>query len=213
MDRSIFNRFSIYPTALIAVVAVSGVASAAPRTAPTSPNNGSDQASQTIRVPQDEPTLADAIETSTPGALILLDRGTYPGGDIVPEAKSGITIRGVDRNTVVFDGEDARANALVIEADDVTVENMTAHNYVGNGFYWTGVEGYAGRYLTVWNVGLYGIYAISSRDGVFEHSYVSGAADAAFYIGECNPCDAVVANVTARLSAVGYSGTNAGGNL
>ena len=119
----------------------------------------------------------------------------------------------MDRNEVVFDGEDVRANALVIEADDVTVENMTAHNYVGNGFYWTGVEGYAGRYLTVWNVGLYGIYAISSREGIFEQSYVSGAADAAFYIGECNPCDAVVANVTGRLSAVGYSGTNAGGNL
>ncbi|MEO7117803.1 MAG: right-handed parallel beta-helix repeat-containing protein, partial [Candidatus Limnocylindrales bacterium] len=32
-------------------------------------------------------------------------------------------------------------------------------------------------------------------------------------IGECNPCDAVVTNVVGRYSAVGYSGTNAGGNL
>ena len=72
----------------------------------------------------------------------------------------------------------------------MTLENMSAHNFTANGFYWDGVEGFAGRYLTVWNVGLYGIYAISSRGGVMEESYVSGAADAAFYIGECNPCDA-----------------------
>ena len=154
----------------------------------------------TIRVPQDQPTLDAAIEASTPGALILLDRGNYQGDALVPETKPRIRIRGVDRNAVIFDGQDLRSNAIVVQADDVIIENMTAHNYVGNGFYWTGVDGYAGRYLTVWNVGLYGIYAIESRDGIFEQSYVSGAADAAFYIGECNPCDAVVTDVTARLS-------------
>jgi hypothetical protein len=113
----------------------------------------------------------------------------------------------------VFDGENARSNAIDVEADGVTLENMSAHDFIENGFYWDGVSDYAGRYLTVWNVGLYGIYAISSRGGIIEQSYVSGAADAAFYIGECNPCDATVRNVTAVLSAVGYSGTNAGGNL
>ena len=74
----------------------------------------------------------------------------------------------------------------------MTLENMSAHGFMENGFYWDGVEGFAGRYLTVWNVGLYAIYAIESRDGIIEHSYASGAADAAFYIGECNPCDTVV---------------------
>ena len=177
------------------------------------PTGGTTGVGVTIRVPQDRPTLDAAIEASTPGALILLDRGTYQGDALVPETKPGIRIRGIDRNAVIFDGQDLRSNAIVVQADDVIIENMTAHNYVGNGFYWTGVDGYAGRYLTVWNVGLYGIYAIESRHGIFEQSYVSGAADAAFYIGECNPCDAVVTDVTARLSAVGYSGTNAGGNL
>ena len=62
-------------------------------------------------------------------------------------------------------------------------------------------------------MGLYGIYAIQSRGGTIEQSFVSGAADAAFYIGECQPCDTVVRGVTARLSAVGYSGTNAGGSM
>jgi len=166
-----------------------------------------------LRVPADQPTLEAAIAAAVPGDVILLDAGIYPGGIDVPEEKSGITIRGVDRNTVVFDGAGVRPNAIEVEADGVTLENLTAHDYVANGFYWEGVDGFAGRYLTVWNVGLYGIYAISSRNGVIEESLVSGAADAAFYIGECQPCDTVVRRVTARLSAVGYSGTNAGGNM
>ena len=168
---------------------------------------------RTLHVPGDFATVEDAIAESAPGDVILLAAGTYPGDVEVPEDKGGITIRGVDRNTVVFDGENIRKNAIDVTADGVTLENMSAHDFVENGFYWDGVEGFAGRYLTAWNVGLYAIYAISSRAGVMEHSYASGAADAAFYIGECNPCDTVVRNVTATLSAVGYSGTNAGGNL
>jgi hypothetical protein len=197
-------RLSILIRAVFLVIAtfvVSGATTPAP--SPTS----------TIRVPQDQPTLEAAIAASSVGTLILLDGGTYPGDVIVPESRPGITIRGMDRNEVVFDGGDVRGNAIEVLADGVTLENMTAHNFFRNGFYWEEVEGFAGRYLTVWNVGLYGIYSIESRQGVIEDSFVSGAADAAFYVGECNPCDTVVRNVTARLSAVGYSGTNAGGNL
>jgi hypothetical protein len=164
-------------------------------------------------VPDTYPTIEAAIAASQPGDVILVGAGGYPGGIVVPEDKPGITIRGVDRNAVVFYGENRVANAIEVEADDVTLENMTAHDYVENGFYWEGVDGFAGRYLTVWNVGLYGIYAIESRDGLIEQSYVSGAADAAFYIGECNPCDTVFRDDTAILSALGFSGTNASGNL
>ena len=47
--------------------------------------------------------------------------------------------------------------------------------------------------------------------GLVENDYVSGAADAAYYIGECNACRSTIRHVVARLSAVGYSGTNASG--
>jgi hypothetical protein len=166
-----------------------------------------------LSVPVDYPRIEDAIAASTAGDVILLDPGTYPGDVVIPEDKPGITIRGMDRNTVIFDGEDIRRNAIEVEADGVSLENMSAHNFVENGFYWDGVDGYTGRYLTVWNVGLYAFSSISSRDGMIEQSYASGAADAAFYIGECNPCNTTVRSVIAELSAVGYSGTNAGGNL
>jgi len=164
-----------------------------------------------VSVPHDVATLEEAIAGARPGDLILLDRGTYRGGVVVPETVHDITIRGVDRNDVVFDGGDQEENAITVLGGDVALENMTAHHYTGNGFYWSGVDGFLGRYLTVYDVGLYGIYAIESRRGRLADSLVSGAADAAFYIGECNPCDAVLTGLTARLSAIGYSGTNASG--
>ena len=196
---------------LLAAVALLVLAAGAlaPATAAESPP----PAGRILRVPADFATIEAAVAGSLPGDVILLAPGVYPGGVEITAEHPRITIRGENRNTVVFDGQDQRANAIDVEADGVTLENMSAHNFTANGFYWDGVEGFAGRYLTVWNVGLYGIYAISSRGGVMEESYVSGAADAAFYIGECNPCDATIRNVTATLSAVGYSGTNAGGNL
>jgi parallel beta helix pectate lyase-like protein len=166
-----------------------------------------------IGVPDSFPTIEEAIAASQPGDVILVGAGLYPGGIVVPEDKPGITIRGVERNAVEFNGSNQFANAIEVEADNVTLENMTAHNYTANGFYWEGVDGFAGRYLTVWNVGLYGIYAIESTNGVIEQSYVSGAGDAAFYIGECYPCNTSLHDLTATLSAVGFSGTNASGNL
>jgi Right handed beta helix region len=166
-----------------------------------------------VRVPQDAPTIPEAIAAAAPGDTILVDRGTYPGGVVVPEDKPNLTIRGVDRNAVVFDGQDARDDAIDVRADDVTLQNLSAHNFLKNAFYWDGVTGFTGSYLTVWNVLGYGIYSEDSTGGLIEHDYVSGAADAAYYIGECNPCRSTIRQVVARLSAVGYSGTNASGGL
>lgn len=166
-----------------------------------------------IRVPEDVATPRQAIEAAQPGDVILLADGTYDGGLIVPKDKTDITIRGVTRSGVIFDGKGLNLNAIEVQADRVTLENLSAHDFDGNGFYWEQVEGFSGRYLTVWNVNLYGIYATESRGGVFEHSLVSGAADAAFYVGECQPCDTSVHDVEGRLSAIGYSGTNTGAGL
>ena len=98
-------------------------------------------------------------------------------------------------------------------ADGVAIENMTARNYTTNGFFWTGVEGYRGSYLTTYRIGDYGLYAFDSTKGLLEHSYASGSPDAGFYIGQCYPCDAVIDDVISEYNGLGYSGTNSGGNL
>src|SRR6266540_2516192 len=106
-------------------------------------------------------------------------------------------------------GEVRRPNAISVTADGVAVENLTVRNAVANGLFWTGVTGYRASYVTASANGDYGIYAFGSRDGVFEQSYASGSPDAGFYIGQCNPCDAVIDGVVSEGNALGYSGTNA----
>jgi hypothetical protein len=163
-------------------------------------------------VPGEFPTIQAAVDAAEPGDLVLIDRGTYR--ESVAVTTPGLTIRGVDRNEVIIDGEFERANGVeVLFADGVVVENITSMNHRVNGFFWTGVRGYRGSYLTAINNGDYGIYAFDSGDGLFEHSYASGSPDAAFYIGQCNPCDAVITDSVGEYSGLGYSGSNASTEL
>ena len=74
-------------------------------------------------------------------------------------------IRGLDRSRTVLDGGFTRDNGIKVLADGVAVENMTARNYTNNGFFWTGVKGYRGSYLTAIRNGDYGIYAFDSTYG------------------------------------------------
>jgi hypothetical protein len=104
-----------------------------------------------------------------------------------------------------------RKYGIVVRADGVALLNMSARNFRENAFYWKDADRYRGSYLTAWNVQGYGLYAEDGRVGTFDHDYVSGAADAAYYIGDCRPCGATIHDVVATLSAVGYSGTNSTG--
>jgi plastocyanin len=161
----------------------------------------------TRRVPRDYPTIQAAVNAAGPGDLVLVDPGVYR--EEVKVTIPSLVIRGTDRNRVVVDGEFRRPNAISVTADGVAVENLTVRNAVANGLFWTGVTGYRASYVTASANGDYGIYAFGSRDGVFEHSYASGSPDAGFYIGQCDPCDAVIDGVVSEGNALGYSGTNA----
>jgi plastocyanin len=166
----------------------------------------------TIRVPEDQATIQAAVNAAEPGDLVLIGPGVYH--EAVRVLTPYLTIRGTDRNRVILDGELMLPNGIhVIEADGVVVENLTARHYRVNGVYWSGVQGYRGSYLTAYANGDYGIYAFNSVWGRIEHSYASGHPDSGFYIGECFPCHAVITDVLAEGNAIGYSGTNAGGDL
>ncbi len=178
----------------------------------TSTDSPSEWSGVTHNVPADFPTIQSAVDAAGPGDLVLVDRGVYK--ETVNITTPGLTIRGVDRNEVILDGEFERSNGVeVLFADGVVVENLTAMNYKINGFFWTGVRGYRGSYLTAINNGDYGVYAFDSGDGLFEHSYGTGSPDAAFYIGQCNPCDAVISDSVGEYSGLGYSGSNASTEL
>lgn len=166
----------------------------------------------TIRVPQQAPTIQEAVDRAKPGGMVLISPGVYD--ESVTVTTPYLTIRGTDRNRVILDGGFTLANGIhVIEADGVTVQNLTARHYLLNGFYWSGVHGFWGQYLTAYDDGDYGIYAYGSDWGQFDHVYASGSPDSGLYIGQCFPCHAVITDALAEHNAMGYSGTNAGGDL
>lgn len=165
----------------------------------------------TVRVPEDYPTIQAAVDAAQPGDLVLIGTGVYR--EEVQVATPGLTLRGVDRNEVVIDGEFLRPNGIIVFADGVAVENLTVRSATENGIIWTGVRGYRGSYLTSIDNQVYGIYAFDSGDGLFEHSYASGSPDAGFYIGQCDPCEAVITDVVAEWNGLGFSGTNASDEL
>jgi plastocyanin len=166
----------------------------------------------TVRVPLDAPTIQAGIDRAEPGGTVLISPGVYEEAVVV--TTPFLTIRGTDRNRVILDGGFERDNGIqVIEADGVAIENMTARHYRLNGFLWSSVFGYRGSYLTAYDDGDYGVFAYDSVYGQFDHSYASGHPDSGFYIGQCDPCHAVITDVVAEHNALGFSGTNASGDL
>jgi plastocyanin len=166
----------------------------------------------TVRVPRDVPTIQAAVDRAEPGGLVLISPGVYHESAIVTTPY--LTIRGISRADTILDGDFRRENGIhVIEADGVSVENLTARHYLLNGFSWSHVFGFRGSYLTSWSNGDDGISAFGSRYGRFDHSYASGSADAGFSVGACRPCDTAITDVLAEHNALGFSGTNAGGDL
>jgi Right handed beta helix region len=183
-----------------------------------------------IRVPQDRPTIQAAVEAARAGDLVLVSPGIYTESVLLQHP--GVTLRGLDRNTVILDGEYKRESGVIVAADGVAVENLTARGFNGNGVFVNGgyspdgvdktktfglgndtIKGYRISYVTTYNNGLYGIYAFGSRGGRIEHSYASGHPDSGIYVGQCKPCNVVVTDVIAEGNAIGYEGTNASGGV
>jgi hypothetical protein len=164
-----------------------------------------------LRVPEDYPTIQAAVKGAKAYALISIAPGIYH--EAVKVRTAHLTIRGRDRNAVILDGNFKLDDGFEVLADDVVLENMTARHFVGNGFFWTGVKGFRASYLTAYANGDYGLFAYGSNMGQFDHDLAVGQPDSGFYIGYCHPCNAVITNVNSEDNALGYTGTNAGGNL
>lgn len=181
-----------------------------------------DEPAYTVRnVPADYPTIQAAVDAAEPGDLILIHKGVY--NEAVVVQTDNIVIRGIDRNEVVLDGQYAEIgseNGIIISANGVAVENLTIRAYTRNGLFWTGdygndffVDGYRASYVTVHNVGVYGIYAFNALNGQFDHTYASGSDDSSYYVGQCRDCNALLYEVEATNSQLGYSGTNSSGTI
>ena len=185
--------------------------------------------------------------------------GTGDHGGVVVHT-SDLHIVGMDRNTVIVDGtksgaagpcsahrstrtsgrwSDGKAqgrNGIVVwKADDVSIENLTACNFLGgagdsgNEIWWNGgdgsgkigLTGYTGAYLTGTSTffsgestaAQYGIFSSNSQGpGSWNQIYGSNMNDSGMYVGACHQlCDVTIDHALMENNALGYSGTNSGG--
>ncbi|MFI6305942.1 nitrous oxide reductase family maturation protein NosD [Amycolatopsis thailandensis] len=190
-----------------------------------------------IRVPEDAKTIQQGLDAAREGDLVLVGPGEYH--ESVTMAKPRVVLRGVDRNTVVVDGDFTRVNGITVTGAQSVVENLTVRRFLANGVLFTGVtdqrlqgpgaggthydpldpqrfpplRGFRASFVTAYNNALYGIYSFDARDGVIEDSYASGHADSGIYVGQCRPCNTVVRDNVAEHNAVGIEVTNASENL
>jgi hypothetical protein len=184
-----------------------------------------------------------------------------PAGVLVSRAR--LHLRGMSRGGVVVDGtrpgssrcsrkpaaQDlgvvvpgpggslGRNGIVVYRASGVSVENLTACNFLGAGgengnqIWWNGGAGsgqigmgaFRGAYLTATSTfyggeetaATYGIFASNSRGpGVWRQLYASNFNDSGFYEGACGQvCNLSMSHAWAQYSALGYSGTNSGGRI
>ncbi len=167
---------------------------------------------------------------------------------------NNLHIRGMDRSSVIVDGtkpgapacssapgdQNFGANAagrngiVVFKANGVTVENLTACNFLagtgssGNQIWWNGgaesgkigLHGFQGNYLTATSTyyggestaSTYGIFASNTSVGSWDQVYASNMNDSGMYVGACKQvCDMLINHAWMEYSALGYSGTNSGG--
>src|SRR5439155_24399155 len=92
------GAFRVYYRRMRRTLRLAALAALTSSLAPAATLARPDAAATEIHGPQDVPTPQLAIAAAEPGDTIVLDRGTYPGGNVVPPGKPDLTIVGVDRN-------------------------------------------------------------------------------------------------------------------
>jgi hypothetical protein len=127
---------------------------------------------------------------------------------------------------------------MVFKADNVWVQNLTACNFLGgsgtagNEIWWNGGDntsmiggwGFYGSYLNatstyydpshVSTAAQYGIFSSNWSGGSWDQTYASNFNDSGYYIGACSQlCNQTINHAHSQYSALGYSGSNSGGQL
>ncbi|MGH9170649.1 MAG: hypothetical protein ACRD0Z_07245 [Acidimicrobiales bacterium] len=130
-----------------------------------------------------------------------------------------------------------RDGILIWKADNVSVDNLTICNFLsgtgasGNEVWWNGgdgsakigLKGYWGYYLTATDsfyqnettAPAYGIFSSNSAGpGNWNYLYANNFNDSGMYVGACQQaCDMTIDHAWMENDALGYSGTNSGGQI
>ncbi len=130
-----------------------------------------------------------------------------------------------------------RNGIVVNRANNVSIDNLTTCNFLGgsgdtgNNIWWNGgagtgkigLTGYSGSFLTATNTynggastdATYGIFSSDAAGpATWTDTYASNFNDAGMYVGACmQACSITIDKAWMENNALGYSGTNSGGNI
>ena len=128
--------------------------------------------------------IQEAIDKARPGDTVLLSSGTYNEGVVVK--RNNITIRGEGQGDTrpVLDGQKQIGNGIIACGDQFTVENIIVKNYQANGVLVNGSDGVVFRDIFADSTGEYGLFPVHTKNVLMEKNVVTGASDAALYIGQ-----------------------------
>jgi parallel beta-helix repeat protein len=170
-------------------------------------------------------SIQRAVDAARPGDTIEVEPGTYPESVLVDVDR--VTLRGLvrDGRRAVLDGGGALTDAVIASGHGFTIEGLALRNYTSNGITVQGATGVVFRDLVVENTGLYGVYPVECRDVLVEKVVVTGAKDAAIYVGQSadivvranevhgNVTGIEIENSTGALVEGNYAHDNTGGIL
>lgn len=115
------------------------------------------------------PTIQAGINAAAAGDTVLVLAGTYKETPIITTAKTGLVVRG--KGKVVIDARDPDGTsdgaAIIVQADEVTIERLTLRHAAfegteGHGVFGT-VDGLTLRNLTITHCSQYGVRVTGAR--------------------------------------------------
>ena len=129
-------------------------------------------------------SIQAALDRLHPGDTVEIKPGVYHEALLVDVDQ--ITIRGLIENgeRPILDGENKLSDAVITSGHHFTIEGLAVRNYTSNGITVHGATGVVFRDLVVDNSGLYGVYPVECQNVLIERVMVTGARDAAIYVGQ-----------------------------
>jgi cytochrome c peroxidase len=170
-------------------------------------------------------SIQSAVDAARAGDTIEVEPGRYRESVLVDVDR--ITLRGLVRGgeRAILDGEGSLTDAVIASGHGFTIEGFALRDYTSNGITVQGATGVVFRDLVVERTGLYGVYPVECKDVLVEKVVVTGAKDAAIYVGQSadivvrqnevhgNVTGIEIENSTGALVEGNYAHDNTGGIL
>jgi len=128
-------------------------------------------------------SIQAAVQQAAPGDVVQVMPGEYH--ETVFIDKDGITLFGViqDGRWPTLIGDHKLNDAILFSGSGVRVENMKVSQFKGNAIMSQAGNNFAIRHNWIVDSGVYGIFPEFARNGLIEGNVISGAEDAAIYVG------------------------------